>query len=332
MKGLDPLQNFRQQLALSVLIIVTAFAPLSAYLEFSHGSIIIGWLSVSIIFLFPLFIYLYIAHQKRKLALYTVIFIVSLIFFIGIPDKITTNANMVWIPLIPIVLYSLGGLRLGNLFSAAGLIYLVSLFAYYSDINVINFTQNLDVIVAYLFAVFLGFAFEKHHGREQQGSHQQANTDPLTGISNRRGMDEVWSNITNENLPETCIGFMLIDLDNFKEINDKFGHATGDAVLVEISQLLAGLLRGHDHMSRWGGEEFAIMLPGINRDQAESIAERIRQSVEMHQFTNVEKLTCSIGITCGSSNTELNQLVEKADKALYKAKQLGKNNIAIEQE
>ncbi len=155
-------------------------------------------------------------------------------------------------------------------------------------------------------------------------------TDPLTGLLNRRYLEERLSEeINRSNRHGYPMSFMMIDVDDFKSYNDKFLHPEGDKALQIVGQCLRESLRGADIAARYGGEEFSILLPQTTLDEAEIIAERIRNNIATTQFPN-RQVTVSIGIASISLTVNtVKELIESADKALFQAKQKGKNNVTI---
>ena len=157
--------------------------------------------------------------------------------------------------------------------------------------------------------------------------------DPLTGLLNRRA----FSNILVRKFRETeryntPLSLIMMDLDYFKGVNDRFGHPAGDALLKEIAHLLAQSVRAVDIVARYGGEEFAIVLPGTDLSQAMILAERVREAIARHKFV-IEgvpiRLACSMGVARipDSRLSSLEHFVSAADRALYQAKALGRNRV-----
>ena len=166
---------------------------------------------------------------------------------------------------------------------------------------------------------------------------QASETDPLTGLRNRRFMLEHISRLLAHGTTENSRpAFLLLDLDNFKNINDKFGHAAGDSILVQISQLLQYLNRTEDELLRWGGEEFLILLMSVTQEQALEIAERIRASIASHPFRLSDgrdlQLTASVGFALHplmpDARIDWPTTLEFADTALYTVKQSGRDGCA----
>lgn len=118
----------------------------------------------------------------------------------------------------------------------------------------------------------------------------------------------------------------LFDIDDFKKINDTYGHVAGDMVLCEIAGILKGSVRKGDVVGRYGGEEFFLILPHTNLSQATELSERIRMNIENNRFSNGIHLTVSGGVKQFTGET-LTELIDCADQNLYRAKKLGKNKI-----
>ena len=160
-------------------------------------------------------------------------------------------------------------------------------------------------------------------------------TDPLTLLSNRRGVLE---KCNNEQLRlrryDIAYSMILCDLDFFKKVNDENGHDAGDYILVNVAKILKGSVRSIDDVSRWGGEEFLIILPESGLEGAKKVGEKIRASIEssVFNFAGKElKITMSLGVVC-HSNKENNfeELIKIADEFLYKAKESGRNIVIDE--
>lgn len=155
-------------------------------------------------------------------------------------------------------------------------------------------------------------------------------TDALTGIGSRHYLDQELSRLLEEyQRYEEPFSIMVIDLDYFKEVNDRFGHPTGDRVLIEFVGLVRLHLRKTDIFGRWGGEEFLIICPSTNSTQVEVLAERIRSASADHTYQETGQQTVSIGLaTCENKEITTARLVAIADKALYAAKMAGRNRVA----
>lgn len=155
----------------------------------------------------------------------------------------------------------------------------------------------------------------------------QATTDTLTGINNRRNFFTLGQQYLAE---KDEVYALLIDLDYFKQVNDKYGHAAGDLVLREFAQTIAGLLERQDIFGRLGGEEFAILTANSNRQAIEKKAQQIRTATNALEVAYKEetiKITASIGVAKRAADETLDSLLENADNLLYSVKGSGRNNI-----
>jgi len=154
---------------------------------------------------------------------------------------------------------------------------------------------------------------------------KKSQIDQLTQILNRRGLEEILKN----KIPYTeGICLVIIDIDKFKSINDTYGHTIGDSVLKELSSVVSTILREEDIFARWGGEEFVIITYTQDINVAQKIAEKIRKEIENFSFATVGKVTASFGVSYPKYKTDtFKTLFEQADKALYQAKELGRNRV-----
>jgi len=155
-----------------------------------------------------------------------------------------------------------------------------------------------------------------------------ASRDPLTGLLNRRSGEQLLKQYDDaKKLPQKLLCLIMIDIDNFKKINDTFGHAVGDQILKSSSQLLKNKARNTDSVIRWGGEEFLIIVSDSRLKDAMEFAERIRRSIEQHTHSEVGRITASFGVAELQPHEGTVSLLNRADKALYKAKLDGKNRV-----
>lgn len=159
-----------------------------------------------------------------------------------------------------------------------------------------------------------------------------ATTDVLTRIPNRRATQAFLEReLSRVKRHQGELSILLIDIDRFKQVNDKWGHAVGDHVLVETASRFQSMIRKQDWVGRWGGEEFLMILPGPPDCDAQVLAERVRSEIAgltYHHGTASLGITISIGVTCGTSKDQVDQILRRADTALYKAKQT-RNTVSV---
>jgi two-component system, cell cycle response regulator len=172
--------------------------------------------------------------------------------------------------------------------------------------------------------------------QELEQAHAEADrlsrVDPLTGVYNRRHFSELLSaelGLTDGG----SVAVLLLDLDHFKGVNDRYGHLTGDAVLQAAAGRIASIIRSSDCLARWGGEEFAILAPGTEADEASALAERARAALAdtpVKVEGVVIELTTSVGVAVAGGPTQTSDgLLDAADEALYGAKRAGRNCVRM---
>lgn len=153
-------------------------------------------------------------------------------------------------------------------------------------------------------------------------------TDPLTGIYNRLKVDEVLDyEIKQTNRYNNQLSVIIGDIDHFKNVNDTYGHQTGDKVLKEMAGLMKKTIRKSDTLARWGGEEFLVVCTGTGIEEAFTLAEKLRELMEAHEFPLEGNLTASFGVAQFSPGETRESLIKRADEALYEAKRLSRNLV-----
>lgn len=166
-------------------------------------------------------------------------------------------------------------------------------------------------------------------------SRWMATTDALTGLLNRRAfLESTGREVARTKRYGDKLSIALLDVDHFKHINDKRGHAAGDLVLSALGKLLARALRTSDIVARWGGEEFVLVLPSTGLDGAEQTAERVRELLEGATIKDgngeVIPVTASFGVAAYSAGESLEQVIDRADRAMYSAKSGGRNRVVCD--
>lgn len=241
------------------------------------------------------------------------------------------------IPLIPFVMFNDRLRRPVVLVSAAALLALYaglqqvapadSAYAFRSAIRVVN------VVTPFLALGLVSYYFRLASMAAEQQMEEMALTDPLTGLFNRRHM--------NQHLAEECARFhereapfcvALADIDHFKLINDAHGHAVGDQVLARVADLLRDALRGQDVIARWGGEEFLVFLPETRIEAAAEVANRLRTAAEarLGDLPGVGAgITLTLGVAEYRSESGLETCLKAADDALYQGKSSGRNRVVV---
>ena len=249
------------------------------------------------------------------------------------------NTGPLWIYLLPPIIFFFGGLRKGIL-NLTVFVLIASLLLFYPNEQLL-LTKYNDVFKSRLLYSFICistvFAFYEYARQVSYKSlcrlmtqlEEQAREDTLSGLQNRRGMLEKinyeYKRVKRNNEHMTM---MMCDVDNFKKINDDFGHDTGDYIIKDLARIFTESIRETDVIGRWGGEEFLFMLPQTTEQQAYIVAEKLRKMIATTKFTHQQQtleLTVSIGIYEFCLGDSIDEAISSADSYLYQAKNLGRN-------
>lgn len=245
--------------------------------------------------------------------------------------------------LIPVIIYGFEKAHRGMLLGIVALIFLgfevtsmklgESLFA-----GSLGMSQGLFSILSLL--QLIGLAGCVLHLQSNMLNHEQQvrlSNEKLRHLAIRDGMTNLFNHTFMEGLIADAINrskrskgplsLLMIDVDHFKHINDSFGHNTGDDVLVQLARLLKGNKRSTDYLGRWGGDELVLLLTDTNLEGASRVAEKLRLLVDNHQFPGQAHLSISLGATEYHESDTLSDFIGRADACLYKAKQLGRNQV-----
>lgn len=204
-----------------------------------------------------------------------------------------------------------------------------------------TFFRDVSVLVIINLVLFFYFLnlIKKHKDEkyfmEQEYKFLQEDTkkiafeDRLTGAATRLKFDETLKDLIqiSSRFEEQKFCLLILDIDNFKSVNDNYGHDYGDIVLKEVARVVKENIRGSDTFARWGGEEFVVLLPMNSLDKALVFANKIRVLISKIKFEKIEKITCSMGLVEFEFNDDEETIIKRADELLYKAKHDGKNNV-----
>jgi len=187
--------------------------------------------------------------------------------------------------------------------------------------SVLNSSKNLQIVsFSEITTLYQGAKKDQYN----------ANHDTLTKIYNRKYFNEfIHGKINKVDKEFSTLSLLMIDIDFFKKVNDKFGHQTGDYVLVHLCELVMQHIRVGDLFARWGGEEFVVLLSDTSETIAIEIAEKICSIIETSVFEKVGNITCSIGVSEYKENDDIHSLIARTDEALYEAKANGRNRVEV---
>lgn len=330
---------------LLIAIIVSALlSPLYYRIDSYYLAITLNIFSLSI---------LYLLRNSRKTTNYVFnsrvfMILIAILFIIGFLDGSQEINSTFFILLYPIASFSIRGPKEGILWSFVLLSILVSIFyLFFLHYNGYSF---LFFCIAYLMISYLLYFYRYYEMRAFQNINEEleniviertkeleisnkeleklATTDVLTKLFNRVKLNESLENeINRANRGHYFFGVIILDIDLFKSTNDTYGHNVGDKVLEEFAHILKTQIRVTDIVGRWGGEEFVIICPQTNIQGVHRLAEQLRYSIEINDFSTVGKKTASFGITLFKKKDSIQSIIARADEALYIAKENGRNKV-----
>lgn len=233
--------------------------------------------------------------------------------------------GMLWLYVVTATFYFFLPLKQATLFAAVLIISAGVLL--FGEIDLLLFCSLIVTL-----SLICGFSFISAINSEHFRSQllQLSKEDALTGTGNRRAFeihaDQAMWNFKRHRLVSSLI---YIDIDHFKQVNDKYGHSLGDSVLQGVVRCVQRNLRQDDHLFRLGGDEFVIIANGAKLQQAAQVAERLRQDIESQNFSEYD-ISLSIGISATRAKDSVEEWVARADAALYQSKEQGRNRVSIE--
>lgn len=266
------------------------------------------------------------------------VFTVVIVLMVAIFANYSSDGISIWLAIVPFICFMFLGEKFGLITSLIfNAIFIATLSYFYIMFPERGFSLLVIITTtgALTCSTILAWAFADNRTRLIALLSKQARTDTLTSLLNRRGLMSYFDLFINlYKRSEQDLSVLIIDLDNFKRINDNFGHDIGDLVIIECANLIKTELRETDIAARLGGEEFIVLLANTNLKKAEVFANRIKAIIESltidSNHSSPIKVTASIGITCASEhNSSFQNLYKAADEALYQAKKNGRNRIVL---
>lgn len=322
-----------EQLAVArqLLKILTAFGIVVAITDYLNGNYITSVTSAFISTTAPLALHL---GRQQRYATLPLKFCASLIvgmYLLGAFTQLPVHQEKaVWISVFPFAYFYLTGLRVGTQLSLLSILAMpisYSIFPLFSAAPTITPYGLSQVIGAFLLSAVLAYKYEQIRTKQEILLKHSAECDPLTGLLNRRGFATLSDSAVQHALrSQQSFAVVLIDIDDFKRVNDTQGHEAGDQLLKEIASLLQQYMRSTDITARWGGEEFILLLAYSNLEGSRIVTEKIRSAISNFPFTS-GRHTASFGIAFHELNEPLGTTINRADQAMYQAKRNGKNKV-----
>lgn len=325
-----PTSPERQAIARMLLHILAAFGIVVAVIDFANGNPLAAGSSALIAL--SIFVALYLAHRHSlpALPLQFIVWLLLCMYIFGTVTQMPLHPEkVVWSTAFPFAFFYLAGLQTGLWLTGFSLLLTLATYLAYLwssaalQMTPYGFTQTLGALI--LCSIF-AYLYEKIRTQQESKLQQSAQCDPLTGLLNRRGFETVaCSALRQAAYANHPCSVVLLDLDDFKKVNDTQGHESGDLLLKELSDLLRAQTRSSDIIARWGGEEFLLLLQ-TDKDGALQLSEKIRAAIAAHPFSSGGR-TASIGVALHAGNEPIEETIRRADLSMYQAKTDGKNKV-----
>jgi diguanylate cyclase (GGDEF)-like protein len=298
-------------------IIISPFV----YYRYIDGDVIVAFVDALIIL--ALGIFFVFVYKTRKIATAKMILAIFLAIAIVLTVSIRGQSHLYWLyPAIIAFYYTLPERIAGVICLIAITLIALHISSTLSHINFFTIVMSLLLTTIFSYTIF------SNYRKTNEKLALLATIDPLTLSGNRRALNIKLSEIlADQQRQASDVSLLLLDLDLFKRVNDQHGHAVGDQVLVEVTQVLRSNTRALDALFRYGGEEFVIVPLKVDLAAALIVAEKLRLLVAQHKYVNDLKITISIGVAQYRVGETAEAWIARADAALYKAKDAGRNKV-----
>jgi len=311
------------------------FASILILLSFSVINLLLGNIALSVFELFVASLAIITFYFVRTTShfiyyAYFFVFMTALVLLFALLYFHSSESTFAWIGIFPILSFFLLGTRRGlqaNILFSVVLLGALILGIHGGDYPI---TSRMLVNIAGALIAFGSFTYLYERAKRDAFElvYHHSSLDELTGAGNRKLFTLLLQK--EKALSQRSIrpfSLIMIDIDHFKNVNDRFGHISGDQVLIAFTNLIKANLRQSDLLFRWGGEEFIILLPGETVDEADLLAEKLRTRIEHHPFEPLGKLTASFGVTEVLPGESDEETIRRLDSALYRAKENGRNRV-----
>lgn len=335
----ETLLKFKFKMLNSVLVMVAFFSVLFGLMS-DLGINDIGSFHAKVDYVYGSFavllmIFLRFSKDNYSIALHALLVASTLTFFSALVNVPQDEFRIIWFYLMIFLAYMLNGSRTGVLYTAVSIVIILGSY-YFFDLKLSQIAIN-SAVLGLVIGSFLSYVYTKKVSDYENALHETnatlkllASTDGLTGIMNKRIFDEVsqhYFDTVQRDAEE--LSLLMLDLDNFKIINDTYGHQIGDLILIQFAEMIKPLLRKSDVFARIGGEEFAVLLFKTDIQGAHILAEKIHKAVKQIAVECREDnifVTTSIGLSHHKkTDVSFEEIVARADNALYRAKEKGRD-------
>lgn len=317
-----------------LLLLSLIFLPFLAFVDYQNGYVLPSFAKCVVILVCLFAFYLSKNEKNQRLIRLGVAFSLLTMSIVGAWTKLDTFSGLIWVPVLPLLFCFLVGIRSGATFSCMYLsAYLLSygVFESVHGVTPVEFKIWATSVAAFIFVLIVTILFQKETYRFEKHLMDAADFDFLTQIYNRRGfMPRIEGEIERVNRYGGNLSIIIADIDNFKKVNDTYGHTVGDTLLKDFSDLIVQLTRTNDVVARWGGEEFIILASGTALNECLELAEKLRFHIEKSQLLPRGQVTSSFGVAQYQGGEPLHSFLDRGDKCLFQAKHSGKNKVVVD--
>ena len=317
----------------SISLIGTFYLFLYAIIHFARKEVEIATIELLLVSFSFINLFLYKKTNNKNIASNIILFAMILFFDYLIIKGGIHNTGIYWIYFYPILAFFLKD-KLNGIYWNLAFISTIFLLIFLQIYGFIKLAYNTDVLffslITYSSILIIMVFIKSNINYNYEQIEKLATTDSLTGIYNRfQIMKLLEMEVERAKRYKKHFAIILFDIDNFKDINDTYGHQKGDEVLKKVAKIFKENLRKTDHFGRFGGEEFIIIVPESTDKEAYLLAEKLRMLLENTDFDGLDRVTASFGVSQFQEGKNITQILKEADDALYKAKRTGKNKTVI---
>jgi len=310
----------------SAVMMALTIIPFSIY-RYLNGQYLVAFIELlSVIAMCVIGAYVWNTSKTRIMSVVTSIFMLSgLVAF----NYLLGTSILFWFYPIIMTVYFLNSLKVSVFLVTPAVIALMPVLIKEKAI-----VELISVVITLIICQVFGYLLSRKIRQQYTMMQELVNQDGLTGALNRRAFDERIHflhnfSIRHKKKQEAISSLILFDIDNFKFINDKFGHHEGDQILINLTKVFKRSIRGIDQLYRYGGEEFAVIANGADTFKATELAEKLREIMEVSNISNHIQVTASFGVAELQPFESPARWIDRADKAMYRAKRAGKNKVCI---
>ena len=328
-----PLPDVGFRFAKTLLMLSLVFLPILAYFDYQNGYHYPALAKGVVVLICALGYFLSRNEDNQQLVRFGVAASLLIMASVGAVYKLDGFAGLIWVPVLPLLFSFLVGTRKGAVY--AGIYFFIYAISYFTFESVhqkppVEFDVWALTVGAYVFVLTVTVLFQNEIQKDETQLKNIAKYDFLTQVFNRCGfVPRLEDEVARTERYGGYLSLIILDVDDFKGVNDKYGHGVGDTLLIGFAALLEQHTRSSDIVARWGGEEFVVLAPNTDLKACVELAEKLRTCIENNRFSPEEQITASFGVVQHRFAESWEDFLNRADDLLLKAKRDGKNRVTV---